>query len=276
LSYQPGVYLVNADPARLQQVFMNLAVNARDASPEGGRLHFKLDRLAVLPGDTAPYKELPTGEWVHITVQDTGEGIPPEALSHIFEPFFTTKPVGQGTGLGLAQAYGIIKQHGGFIDVHSQPGEGATFHIFLPAEAPPSLEPPGSEAPVEIKGNGETLLVVEDDGSAREAIKALLEATNYRVLTAANGAEALNIYEAYTAKIALVVSDIVMPVMGGIALHQALRERWPEVKILFVTGHPVNEKDQAILEEGRVYWLQKPFSIQAFSQAVHGLVNAVA
>jgi PAS domain S-box-containing protein len=276
LSYQPGTYLVNADPARLQQVFMNLAVNARDASPEGGRLHFQLDRLTVLPGEEANFKELPPGDWVHIAVQDTGEGISPEAVPHIFEPFFTTKPVGQGTGLGLAQAYGIIKQHGGFIDVESQLGVGTTFHIFLPAEAPASQEAPGLEGPVEIKGGGETLLVVEDDISAREALKALLEASNYRVLTASNGVEALKIYEVYQGQISLVVSDVVMPVMGGIALHQALRERWPEVKMLFVTGHPVKEQDQAILEEGQVHWLQKPFSVQVFSQAVFGLLNVVS
>ena len=129
------------------------------------------------------------------------------------------------------------------------------------------------EGPGEVKGGGETLLVVEDDSSAREALRALLEAYNYKVLTAANGAEALKIYEVYAARIALVISDVVMPVMGGIALHQALRERWPDVKILFITGHPVKEKDRAILEEGQVQWLQKPFSVQVFSQVVFGLVN---
>jgi signal transduction histidine kinase len=132
LSYQPGSYMVNADPTHLQQVFMNLAVNARDASPQGGTLHFDLEHVEIKEGDFNPCPIVSPGTWIRITVQDTGEGIPPEILPHVFEPFFTTKPIGQGTGLGLAQAYGIIKQHDGYIDVHSQVGEGSIFHIYLP------------------------------------------------------------------------------------------------------------------------------------------------
>jgi GAF domain-containing protein/ActR/RegA family two-component response regulator len=272
LSYQPGMYLVNADPTRLQQVFMNLAVNACDATPEGGRLHFKLDRVQVKDSERPPCADLTPGEWIRISVQDTGEGIPPEVLPHIFEPFFTTKPVGQGTGLGLAQAYGIIKQHDGFIDVHSQVGEGTTFHIYLRAQELPNLESPAAQSTPDLRGAREMLLVVEDDAAAREAMRALLEAYNYQVLMAENGAEALRIYEQRAESVHLVVSDVVMPVMGGIALYHALNERWPQVKMLFVTGHPVREQDQAILEQGKVQWLQKPFSVQNFCQIVQSLL----
>src|SRR3990170_2569434 len=273
LTYQPGIYLVNADPTRLQQVFMNLAVNARDASPRGGILHFELERLEVRAGDPPPCPEIPPGQWIRITVKDSGEGIPPEVLPHIFEPFFTTKSVGQGTGLGLAQAYGIIKQHDGYIDAHSQVGKGATFHIYLRSQEPVLEETPSPETVVEAWGAGEMLLVVEDDISTREAMHALLEAYNYQVFTAADGLEALRIYEQHAESIALVVSDIVMPVMGGVALFRALQERWPHVKILFVTGHPMDEHDQSILEQGNVHWLQKPFSVGVFSQIVHDLLH---
>jgi two-component system, cell cycle sensor histidine kinase and response regulator CckA len=276
LSYQPGEYIVSADPTRLQQVFMNLAVNASDATPEGGRLLFELERVLVEEGEWPPCPDLPAGEWIRVSVQDTGEGISPEVLPHIFEPFFTTKPVGQGTGLGLAQAYGIIRQHDGYIDVHSQLGEGTTFHIYLRAQKPVVLdEAPDRTAP-ELHGTGEMLLVVEDDPAAREAMRALLEAYNYQVLTATNGAEALRIYEQRSESIDLVVSDLVMPVMGGVALYQALSLHWPQVKMLFVTGHPVREQEQDILEQGNVHWLQKPFSVQIFSQAVHDLLNEIS
>jgi signal transduction histidine kinase/CheY-like chemotaxis protein len=273
LTYQPGVYLVNADPSRLQQVFMNLAVNARDASSNGGTLKFELDQLQLEEGDSPPCPDIPPGSWNRITVKDTGEGIPPEVLPHIFEPFYTTKPVGEGTGLGLAQAYGIVKQHGGCIDAHSVVGAGTTFHIYLPAQLPIQEDGDISNLSLETRGLGETLLLVEDDYSTREAMKTLLEDSNYRVLAAANGQEALEIYEQAADGVAMVISDLVMPVMGGVTLYQTLRERWPEVKMLFITGHPVNEKDQAMLESGNVNWLQKPFSVGVFNEAVYNFLH---
>jgi signal transduction histidine kinase/CheY-like chemotaxis protein len=273
LTYQPGVYLVNADPTRLQQVFMNLAVNARDASSDGGILQFKLDQIRVEDGEVPPCPDIPPGSWNRITVKDSGEGIPPDVLPHIFEPFFTTKPVGEGTGLGLAQAYGIVKQHDGFIDAHSQVGEGTTFHIYLPAQQPLEKEMDIPDLSLDNRGSGETLLLVEDDYSTREAMKTFLEDSNYSVITASNGQEALEIYEQEGKKIAMIISDIVMPVMGGVALYQTLRERWPGVKMLFITGHPVKEQDQALLESGNVHWLQKPFSAGVFNETVSSFLH---
>lgn len=273
LTYRPGVYLVDADPTRLQQVFMNLAVNARDASPKGGILQFELERVQVLPDEAPPCPDIPPGNWVRITVKDSGEGIPSDVMPHIFEPFYTTKPVGQGTGLGLAQAYGIIRQHGGYIDVHSQVGQGTDFHIYLREQESPEQAGSYAEQSDEIQGSKETLLLVEDDYSTREAMSTLLEDYNYQVLAASNGAEALRIYEDNASSIALVISDLVMPEMGGVALFQALQQRWPEVKILFVTGHPMQEDERAILEEGNVHWLQKPFSVQVFNRAVKSILS---
>ncbi|MEE9188129.1 MAG: GAF domain-containing protein, partial [Anaerolineales bacterium] len=181
---QPGVYPVHADPTRLQQVLMNLAINARDAMPDGGVLSFSINRLILKPGDIPPSTYLPAGEWISITVGDTGTGISPEEIPHIFEPFFTTKPIGEGTGLGLAQAYGIVKQHGGYIDVQSQVGQGTRFSIYLPTLSVQQIE----KAPVEfsspLQGNGQTILVVEDDPTTLIAIQDLLEAQKYQVLVA--------------------------------------------------------------------------------------------
>jgi two-component system, cell cycle sensor histidine kinase and response regulator CckA len=271
LKYQPTSYWVNADPTRLQQIFMNLALNARDAMPEGGILHFELNRFHLNPGSARPFPSMPAGDWIRIAVTDTGIGISPEVREHIFEPFFTTKPAGQGTGLGLAQVYGIVKQHDGYIDVQSGEGKGTSFIIYLPALAMPEPVEAPNEPQSKVDGYGETVLVVEDDRATREAIQALLEAQNYIVLTAANGAEALSYCEQSGIPISLVISDIVMPHMGGMALHRTLQERWPNIKILFVTGHPMENENQALLEKGNVHWLQKPFSIREFNQAVSAL-----
>lgn len=272
LRYQPGSYRIVADPSRLQQVFMNLAVNARDAMPEGGLLHFELEHLAELP-KSLPYTNVQAGNWVRISVRDTGIGISQDALPHVFEPFFTTKPVGLGTGLGLAQAYGIIKQHGGHIDVQTRVGEGTTFSILLPAFDPVEDDDFSTEQALELEGEGETILVVEDDGVARHAMCDLLEAYNYRVLAASNGVEALKSYAQHGEQIDLVVSDIVMPEMGGVDLYHALQDQWPQVKMLFVTGHPLQERDQGLLERGEVHWLQKPYSIQSFHETIQYLIR---
>jgi signal transduction histidine kinase len=276
LDFQPGDYVVNADPTRLQQVLMNLALNARDAMPEGGTLRFDLSHLVLQSTDPPPNPYLPEGNWLVIKVTDTGIGIAPEVTRHIFEPFFTTKPVGQGTGLGLAQAYGIVKQHGGYIDVQSQVGDGASFSIYLPALAVREIEVEPSAAFPTRTGTGQTILVVEDDQTTLEAIRDLLEAQNYRVATAANGLEALQIYEFKKEGFDLVVSDVVMPEMGGVAMYAELSKRRPDVKILFVTGHPLEVESQAMLEETGVSWLQKPFSVPEFFQTVELLLGCEA
>jgi signal transduction histidine kinase/CheY-like chemotaxis protein len=274
LTYSPGAYLVKADPTRLQQAFMNLALNARDAMPLGGVLHFGLSRFHLEPDETPPVPDLSCGNWIRIEVRDTGKGITPEVRPHIFEPFFTTKPIGQGTGLGLAQVYGIIKQHGGSIDVLSQVGIGTSFVIYLPALAlPTDLYTSEGSLPEENQGQGETILLVEDDWAARNALECLLTTQNYRVLSATNGNEALQIYTQAYETVQLVVSDIVMPEMGGVELYHALRARRPGLKVLFITGHPLSEENQSLLEEGQVSWLQKPFSVHEFGQAVRRLID---
>jgi two-component system, cell cycle sensor histidine kinase and response regulator CckA len=273
---RPGVYLVNADPTRLQQVFMNLALNASDAMPEGGDLRFSVDAFQLKPGEKPPTADLPSGDWVRIIAMDTGIGIQLDALPHIFEPFFTTKPAGQGTGLGLAQVYGIVKQHNGYIDVFSQIGGGTAFTIYLPAKEyhEEKISVQGS-TPL-FDGAGAVVLLAEDDYATRDALRALLETLNFHVLAASNGVEALAIFSQERKQIAFIVSDIVMPRMGGMELYQEIKKRWPAAKMLLMTGHPLGSDDQVVLEKGTVHWLQKPFSMQDFSEAVQLLLTPIA
>jgi signal transduction histidine kinase len=274
LSYSPGIYMIRADPTSLQQIFMNLALNARDALPAGGILQFALSRLSISKNEHPPLPELTPGNWVRLLISDNGIGIPENTLLHIFDPFYTTKPVGKGTGLGLAQVYGIVKQHGGSIDVQSVLGEGTTFRLYFP-ELPVPDEQPVAPSPDSIpRGEGETVLVVEDDTATREALQYLLESQNYNVSTAQDGIEALRLYDQTGKHFDLVVSDIVMPGMGGLMLYSALREREPNLRMLFITGHPLELENQTLLEESRLNWLQKPFSMQEFIRAIRlALIN---
>lgn len=273
-NFQPGSYPVHADPTRLQQVLMNLAINARDAMPEGGVLSFDLSRLVLQPDEIPPSPFLPPGEWIAITVGDTGVGISTDVIPHIFEPFFSTKPIGEGTGLGLAQAYGIVKQHGGYIDVQSDVKEGTKFTIYLPALPTQQIDINPRNYSTPLQGLGQTIMVVEDDPTTLNAIQDLLEAQEYRVLTASNGAEALQIFELNPGAIDLLVSDMVMPEMGGLALYNQVKEKWPQVKILFVTGHPMGTESKSFLEEKQITWLHKPFSVPEFFATVEELLDS--
>jgi signal transduction histidine kinase len=268
LSYSPGTYMIQADPTSLQQVFMNLALNARDALPAGGVLQFAVTRLCISENERPPLPELTPGNWIQLSISDNGIGIPENTLPHIFDPFYTTKPVGKGTGLGLAQVYGIVKQHGGSIDVQSALGGGTTFRLFFP-ELPKPDEKSISSTPGSLpRGEGETILIVEDDSATREALQYLLENQNYHVYTAQNGIEALRFYDQLAQHFDLVVSDVVMPGMGGLMLYSVLREREPNLRMLFITGHPMELENQTLLEESRLNWLQKPFSMQDFIGAI--------
>jgi signal transduction histidine kinase len=272
-AFEPGMFFVNGDPTRLQQVFMNLVLNSRDAMPEGGLLRLEMSRLSLKMGAPSPFPELFPGDWIRIDVIDTGMGMSPEVLPKIFDPFFTTKSVGQGTGLGLSQVYGIVKQHGGCIDVKSTLGEGTHFTIYLPALVLVREEVEYVRELPELRGGGQTLLIVEDDPTTRGALTDLLRAYEFRVLAARNGQEALELFEAHSEIIPLVITDVVMPGMGGPALYQQLQERWPKVKVLFVTGHPLDAENQALLEKGHVHWLQKPFSVQEFGVTLRELLS---
>ncbi|HNT77495.1 MAG TPA: response regulator [Anaerolineae bacterium] len=267
LHYEGDEFLVNADPTSMQQMFLNLSLNARDAMPGGGQLTFALERLIISAQQPPPLPEMAPGEWVSLTVSDTGAGIAPEHMPRLFTPFFTTK-VGQGSGLGLAQIYGIVKQHAGEINVFSQVGHGTTFYIYLPALASSSgtSEKYAAESALTL-GQGETVLVVEDNPATREALVAALEDLHYRPLAAANGRAALALLAAQR-DIALVISDVVMPEMGGIALLRALREQGVTTPVILLTGHPLTTEQETLAAAGAAAWLLKPLSLTRLCEVV--------
>jgi len=251
-------YMIDADPGRIQQALLNLALNARDAMPQGGVITFRLARLEVRE-EAPPYRDMRPGSWVLLSVSDTGKGIPAEILPHVFEPFYTTKPVGEGTGLGLSQVYGIVKQHDGYIDVQSTPGHGTTFMAYFPVTTASLSEPHAAGQAVDVQGNGETILVVEDDEAARNALGETLLRMNYKIVLAEDGARALELFAAARDRIALVISDVVMPRIGGMELFRELRKLNPEVRALLVTGYPLGKDTRELLEAGKAGWIQKPF-----------------
>ena len=260
----PGRYVVQADPTRIQQVLMNLALNARDAMPDGGELRIGLSRVTIAPDERPPRVDMDPGDWVCLAVSDTGVGITEEIEDHLFEPFFTTKEPGQGTGLGLAQVHGIIDQHQGAVEVETEVGVGTTFRCYLPAYEGDQARVEHT-APSEMpQGHGEMILVVEDESRVREAVQSLLLSLDYRVVTAAHGREALEICQ--VERLDLVITDLVMPEMGGRALVRALQKGYPEVPLLVITGYVGYTDD---LEEGAVAGvIEKPLVPAALARAV--------
>ena len=259
--------IVNAEHTRLQQVFINLALNARDAMPEGGKLTIKFDKIQVEEG-LSPLRDMPPGMWMQAEVSDTGRGIPAEVLPRIFEPFFTTKERGEGTGLGLAQVHGIVKQHDGFIDVTSKQGTGTTFTIYLPAlpdQGVPAVFPPVVTAE---HGHGETILLVEDDEATRSVVAQILESLNYRVILASDGEDGMSIFQKQGEEIDLVITDRAMPSISGVELYLKLRELKPSVRIIMMTGYPIGDGTRELLERGAVTWIQKPMNSETLSRKV--------
>jgi PAS domain S-box-containing protein len=267
--YGKGEYIVLADPTRIQQAIMNLATNARDAMPEGGRLHFGLERMTIGERDTPPLAAMKPGQWVCLAVTDTGSGIPPEVQPYVFDPFFTTKEPGKGTGLGLAQVYGTVNQHEGHIDFATEPSQGTTFTLYLPATAVEQRSAAAVEAEALPHGQGQTILVVEDDATARRALMESLATLNYQVLEAANGLQALATFEQHADAIDLVLSDVVRPKMGGRTLLHALQEHDPVVRVVLLTGHPLDEHEfENLHASGLKSWVLKPISLKQLAWIV--------
>ena len=262
--------VVRADPGRLQQALTNMALNARDAMPDGGDLVFRITTLTLRDADIPPAREMVPGPWVCLTVEDTGTGMTEEAQAHLFEPFFTTKETGKGTGLGLAQVYGIVRQHDGAIAVETEIDEGTTIRLYLPLE--PDLEPEPEAPPTEApQGRGETILLVEDQEKLRTAASDLLRSLGYEVQSAADGREALERYRALRRRgeaIDLVVSDLVMPEMSGEELGQALRALDPNARMLAMTGYPLNDVKADLTKTGFLDVVHKPLEADSLARSV--------
>jgi CheY-like chemotaxis protein len=269
----PGLGVIFADPGQLEQVLVNLAVNARDAMPTGGRLTIETSDVDLGGGHTSNGVMLAPGPYVMLAVSDTGLGMDRETQAKIFDPFFTTKDVGKGTGLGLATVYGIVKQSGGYVWVYSEIGQGTTFKIYLPrVNAPLALvDEPNDVDPIRsIVASAATILLVEDDGAVRAASRRALLRAGYMLLEARDGAEALSLCLAPDAPdIDLVVTDLVMPEMGGRQLGEELRTKRPGTKVLYVSGYTRDAlRRQRVLEPGTAF-LEKPFTPEALVRSVH-------
>ena len=264
---------IKADPGQLEQVLVNLVVNARDAMPRGGTVTIETANI-VLDGTYASrHVGVTPGEYVMLAVSDTGVGMDHETQSHIFEPFFTTKEKGKGTGLGLSTVYGIVRQSGGNIWVYSEPGRGTTFKVYLP-QVHDEITKVDAIAEVIIKRGSETVLLVEDEDMVRNLARQILEETGYTVLAANGGEEALHLFKTHKGTIHLMITDVVMPKMSGKDVADKLKETHPETKVLFMSGYT----DEAIVHHGivdsHIAFIQKPFSEVALTQKIREVLDA--
>ena len=268
-AFAPALPLVQADPGMMEQVIMNLAVNARDAMPDGGRLTIALAAVQADAARVEAHEGVKPGSFVCLTVTDTGGGIKPGDLPHIFEPFFTTKEVGRGTGLGLSTVFGIAQQHGGWVEVESEPGRGASFRFFLPAvlQGPPRPRAAGSNG--SLPRGSEQILLVEDDPSVRPLARLALERFGYRVHAADSAAAALDVWEEHGRSTDLLLTDLVMPGgVGGAELAERLLSLRPDLKVMYMSGYSNDLVGRRHSTAAGRHFLAKPFSIADLLQNV--------
>ncbi len=270
----PQLHLIEGDEAQLQQSLINICLNARDAMPSGGTLKL-ITRNQILPREIyLNQRGWKGGDYVRITLSDTGTGIPPEIQSQIFEPFFTTKEPGRGTGLGLSMVYGIIQNHGGYIDFKSGPDQGTTFELFLPSitGAVIPAESPVLHPTVTQKGS-ETILIIDDEDIIRQLGADILEDVGYKVILAARGEEAIRLYQQQEQDIDLVILDVVMPGMGGKETFQKLKGINPKIKVLLSSGYSTDGEVGEILKEGVEGMVQKPYKDEELIEKVREILD---
>ena len=269
----PAAWHIKADPGQIEQVIMNLAVNARDAMPTGGKLTVATANTALDKNCLKNFPDMDAGNYVMLAVTDTGTGMSEEVKAHLFEPFFTTKPSGKGTGLGLATCFGIVKQNTGHINVHSELGSGTTFKIYFP-QVQSAIEPLRvRNRPTEVAGGNETVLLVEDEPVVRELAVATLREKGYTVVEAVNGEEGLRLARQHDGKIDLVLTDVVMPVMGGKEMADALRTSHPDTKVLFTSGYTEDALGHhGVLRPG-ILFLPKPYLTATLARKVREVLD---
>jgi two-component system cell cycle sensor histidine kinase/response regulator CckA len=273
-----GLGGVEADYGQLEQVVMNLALNARDAMRGGGRLTIETLDLDLPEGYAYRHIgiDIPAGPYVMLVVSDTGHGMTPDVKARLFEPFFTTKPATQNTGLGLATVYGMVVQSGGYIWVDSEPERGTAFKICFPRVDPEDAETPPAAQAADTRGGSETILLVEDENTVRNVAARVLLNQGYAIHGASNGEEALELLERLEGKVDLVLTDVVMPDMGGIELAGRIAERWPRLKVVYMSGYAEGDKPQPGFSDSEQSFLPKPFSAESLMLKVRELLDAEA
>jgi len=264
---------VEADPGQIEQIIMNLIVNARDAMPDGGEIIIETDEIQIDESYLDKHKEFKPGKYVLLAISDTGEGMDEDILSKIFDPFFTTKELGKGTGLGLATVYGIVKQHDGYIYAYSEKGKGTTFKIYLPACTKTKEEAESKSTGEALLQGHETILVVDDNASIRQLIAETLKPLGYNCLEAASGKEAIDILRQYGDKIHLLLTDVVMPGMSGRELAERIREERPEIKVIYMSGYTENViARHGVLEPG-INYISKPITPVRLAQKIRSVLD---
>ena len=272
---KPGLWHVKMDPSQINQILANLCVNARDAIADVGRITIETGNTIFDEYYCADHAYTTAGEYVMLAVSDTGNGMDEETLERIYEPFYTTKETGRGTGLGMSTVYGIVKQNGGSINIYSEPGKGTTVRIYMPRHHSDRQEAIAPAPPLILRGNGETLLLVEDELTVRKMGRIMLERSGYEVLTAASPSEAFVVAEEHAAKIRLLITDVVMPEMNGKELARKMRDLYPHIEVLFMSGYTANViARHGVLDDG-VNFIQKPFSYKELTGKVHAVLHGI-
>ena len=269
--YQKDIYTVDVDQGQIEQVFLNLYVNAWQAMPGEGKLYLQTENITLDENYIKPFQVEP-GKYVKISVTDTGAGMDEATQQRIFEPFFTTKEMGRGSGLGLASAYGIIKNHDGFINVYSEKGKGATFNIYLPASES-EVSGQKSEISEDVRHGNETVLLVDDEDIIIEVGQEMLNLMGYQALVARSGKEAIKIYEKYKDKINLIILDMIMPDMGGGKTYDRIKEINPDIKVLLSSGYSIEGQATEILKRGCNGFIKKPFNIKELSHKIREILK---
>jgi CheY-like chemotaxis protein len=269
-NFEEDIWAVNVDQKQIEQVFLNIYINAWQAMPEGGELYLRTENI-VLDGQRGKFFHTIPGKYVKISIKDTGAGMDEATMQRIFEPFFTTKEIGTGTGLGLASAFGIIKNHNGYIDVKSRPGQGAMFTIYLPAtDAAITV---AEKKTVELVPGTETILLVDDERSILEACAAMLKRLGYKVLVARGGNEAIEMYRKHKAQVDLVILDIIMPDLSGGEVFDRLLDMNPDVKVLLSSGYSIEDQAAEIIGRGCDGFIQKPFQIDQLHRNIREIMG---
>ena len=266
-TYDEHVWIVDVDRGQLTQTLLNLFINARQAMPGGGELCVQTDNVTV-DGEQGRLHQVAPGKYVRISIKDSGMGMDKSTLGHIFEPFFTTKEMGRGTGLGLASVYGTIKNHGGFLHVESEPGKGTAFYVYLPASHSQLKESKKEDGAGLFQGNGEKILMVDDEEMILEVGGEMLKRLGYSVITTTKGEAAIDIMQKEREAVSLVILDMIMPGMGGGETYDRLREIKTDVRVLLSSGYSIEGEARKILDRGCNGFIQKPFTVKKLSQTV--------